>query len=275
MVPLKMPMSFQGCSQLLVVQRFPVAIWDHFPSQTKMLPIGSHERKKSVSLLRWKFHALCYKIHTYCTMDTSDWLQLRRKTWHASHWAAGNVLTFQHTKLGSVFIEKLHSLKCLIMQNADWIKNNSSLSESRGRGPPPWHSFLFLLIGFCLHSEQCVCPRAELALQHFPHQLCPAGTDQGDPVWTGLLGSRELLSSHKTWSSSLTRHLIREGESRWQEFFFLLLAFLGLGQPLNLQGHQLLERLKERQSWRKKLPRRWTQPWAQLRNRQTSCWAYI
>lgn len=35
------------------------------------------------------------------------------------------------------------------------------------------------------------------------------------------------------------------GESRWQELFFLPLAFLGLGQPLNLQGHQLLERLKE------------------------------
>lgn len=66
-----------------------------------------------------------------------------------------------------------------------------------------------------------------------------------------------------------------KGESRWQELFFLPLAFLGPGQPLNLQGHQLLERLKERQSWRRKLPRRWTQPWAQLGNRQTCCWAYV
>lgn len=159
-------------------------------------------------------------------MDTSDWLQLRHKTWHASRWAAGNVLIFQHTKLGSVFIGKLHSLKCLNMQNADWVKNNSNLSERRGRDPPPWHSSLFLLIVFCLCSEQCVCPRAELVLQHFPHQPCPAGTDQGDPVWTALLGSRELLSSHKAWSSSLTRHLIRvkEDDKNFSFFFWLFLA---------------------------------------------------
>lgn len=88
-VPLKIPMPFQYCSQLLVVARFPAVVWDHFPSQNKMLPVGSHGGKKNVSVLTWKFPALLCKIHTSFTMDTSGCLQLRRKTWRASHWQQG------------------------------------------------------------------------------------------------------------------------------------------------------------------------------------------
>ena len=116
--------------------------------------------------------------------------------------------------------------------------NNSSLSEWSGRDPPSWHSFLFLLISFCLCPEPClsVCWTDSAAL---PMPVPPSKDRTRWPCLDRAVGQQgaavfpqDLVKlPGKTFNKG-------EGEKRWQELFFLPLAFLGLGQPLNLQGHQ-------------------------------------
>lgn len=73
--------------------------------------------------------------------------------------------SLQSSKLGSTSTGKSCWLKYQIMQNVDGRKTNSSLFEWRWKDPPSWH--LFLLISFCLCSEQCICLHAERILLHF------------------------------------------------------------------------------------------------------------
>lgn len=168
--PIVWPKVLKKCSTNVIPLKMPMSC------------PGSHEGKENVSLLMWELPALLCKIYTTFTMDTSDCSQLWRKTWHGSHWqqrtsSPSNTLNLDQLSWENSIVLNVRLCKMQIEE-----KNNCSLSEWRGRDPPSWHSFLFLLVGFCLCSERCVRSRGELILQHFLCQSCLAGTHQGDPV---------------------------------------------------------------------------------------------
>lgn len=114
-------------------------------------------------------------------------------------------------------LSQLNSFKCQIIQNADWRKINSSLSEWRRRDPLSWDSFLFLLLTFCLCSQPCICPcwtdSAALPVAGLPGRDTSRWPflDRADGQQGAAVFPQDLVKlPHKTFNN---------GESRWQELF--------------------------------------------------------